>query len=103
MHSPAENAAQNHPQKRGRPVERAEDGADDGPEPGDVQQLDKKNLVARQFDVVHAVLFAFDGRGARRVDAEDFLHKGPVDIIAAEQQGEAHRHKRQIFFGIQLE
>ena len=89
MHRAAENAAEDDPEQGGRPVQRPKDGANHGAEPGDVQKLDEKNLVAGQFDIVHAVAPGFDRRGAPEIGSEHFFHECAVHEVPAEQQREA--------------
>ena len=67
----------------------AKDGADHRAEPGDVQKLDEKNLVAGQFNVVHAVAPAFDRRETPEISSEHFFHERAVHEVPAEQQREA--------------
>ena len=89
MHRAAENAAEHDPEQGGRPVQRPKDGADHRAEPGDVQKLDEKNLVAGQFNVVHAVAPAFDRRETPEISSEHFFHECAVHEVPAEQQREA--------------
>lgn len=69
--------AEHDPEQGGRPVQRPKDGAEHRAEPGDIQKLDEKNLVAGQFNVVHAVALAFDRRGRPKSAPNTFSTNAP--------------------------
>lgn len=81
----AQNAAENDPQKRGRPVQHAHDGAENGPQPCNVQQLDEKNAPARHDHIIHAVRTGHGGSLPGGVRTENPFQHPPVSEITGRQ------------------
>ena len=94
MHSPGEDAADDHPQKRDGTVQRTQNGAENRAKTGNVQKLDQEDLGRAHFHIVHAVRHFAGGRRTVGIRAEHFLHKSAVDKIprekAEQSQNEIH-------------
>ena len=81
-----EDGAENYPQERRRSVHDAHDGAEDGPQTGNVEKLYEENLPGGELDVVYAVGHGLDGRIAGGVYADHLGGKLAVNEIACYEQ-----------------
>ena len=88
MHAAYENASQRDPEKGDGPVGGAQHGSEDGSQPGDVEQLDQKNLPAGQRHVVHPVVAGLRRHRMRGVHIAEPLQVAAVGEIGACEQSE---------------
>ena len=96
-----EDGAENYPQERRRSVHDAHDGAEDGPQTGNVEKLYEENLPGGELDVVYAVGHGLDGRIAGGVYADHLGGKLAVNEIAADQQCQANEKANHLELSFQ--
>ena len=83
----AQNAAENDPQECGRAIQHAHDGAENRPQPCNVQQLDEKNAPARHDHIIHAVRTGHGGSLPGGVRPENpFQHPSVSEITGRQGQ-----------------
>ena len=89
MDGAREDAAEDDPQVGRRAELRAHDGAEDGPGPGDVQELDHVHFPRGHRDEVHVVGLGDGRRHQIRIGAEHPVHERSVQKIADDERGHA--------------
>ena len=62
VHGAAENGAENYPQITGRTELRTHDGAENGPQAGNVQKLYHEHFPRRKCHKINAIVLADGGR-----------------------------------------
>ena len=91
MNGPGENSAKHYPQICGRAVHDAHYSTEDGPQTGDVKELDQKYFPSGHGHKVHTIVVCDCRCGAVWLDAEHALHKEAIDEIAADKHGQCHK------------
>ena len=90
MDGTGKDASQHNPKEGGRAKLRSHDGADDGPNTRNVEELNEIDAPRLHRHVIHAVGHGGGGGGTLWVDAEDLLNELSVNEIAEQQHGKGN-------------
>ncbi len=94
MHRAADHVAEHDPDERDRAIQRPQDGAEDGADTRNVQELDQEGFEGADRNVVDAVAQAFLRGYGRGIYARLFFNEGAVELVAEKKYRKADEEKQ---------
>src|SRR5690606_12126227 len=93
MHRAADDVAEHDPDQRDRAVQGTQNGAKDGTDTCNVQELDQKGSERADGNIINAVAQTFLRGYGRRVYARLFFNEGTVELVAKKKYCKADAEK----------
>ncbi len=94
MHRAADHVAEHDPDERDRAIERTQDGAEDGADTRNVQELDQESPRGADWHIVHAIAQTLLRGDGSRVYARLFFNEGAVELVAEKKYRKADEEKQ---------